>query len=101
MTVTKYKLVKGNALRAPFETEEEVAAYMLEHQDAIAAYNASKTYVQPVSRKTPTMLSALGNMLVGDQFDDAKTEPETSKPSGLASTLLDAQTIKLMKATFA
>jgi len=81
MTVTKYKLVEGNALRAPFETNEQVAAYQLEHQDAINAYNASKTYTKPVSRETPTMLSALGNMLVGDQFDDAETESKTIKRS--------------------
>ena len=63
----KFEVMVDGTIKAPFETEAEVVAYRIEHQDAIAAYNASKV-AQPVSRDTPTDLGAI---LIGDEPEPA------------------------------
>jgi len=87
----KYEILENGSIRAPFETEAEVAAYRLEHQDAIAAYNASQVPAeQPVSRNTPTKLGA---MLL-----DIKEQPETEGLNDMARMIFDTKAMKIADA---
>ncbi len=87
----KFEVMSCGTIVAPFETDAEVAAYRLEHADAIVAYHASQVpAAQPVSRNTPTKLGA---MLLGIE----EPEPQTEL-SPVASLIFDSQAMEVARA---